>query len=89
MTPTKGRYRQLIRCLRMVRERSYQLDTTPEHLQALATRHRVTTRTIRRDLQALREAGYGFVRFTEVDIPGDIAEIQERETWLNSRGHHA
>ena len=43
-----------------------------ERLCEVAARHGVCTRTIRRDLQALREAGYGFTPWTEQDVPGDI-----------------
>ena len=70
--PILDRYRQLIRCLRMVQERAYQREATGDHLRALAMKHKVSTRTIRRDLQALREAGYGFVPWSEVDIPRDV-----------------
>lgn len=63
-----GRYRQLIRCLRLVRDKSYLHSRDTEWLQILARRHHVSTRTMRRDLQALREAGYGF---TTEDYPKD------------------
>lgn len=69
---TPGRYRQLIRCLWLAKSHAWQGPVTTERVEALARYCGVSTRTIRRDLQALREAGYGECRYTECDIPGDI-----------------
>lgn len=63
----KGRYRQLVRCLRlqrMVRGRQV-LD-----IASLARQFDVSTRTIRRDLAALSEAGEKVPLVTECDIRG-------------------
>ena len=68
----RSRYRQLVRCLRLVRDRAYAQSLTGARLAHLARLHGVCPRTIRRDLQALREAGYGDVSWTEATIPGDI-----------------
>ena len=72
----RGRYRQLIRCLRLVRDRAYTHPMNTARLGQLAARHGVCTRTMRRDLQALREAGYGFTRWTEQDLPKDPVRLR-------------
>ena len=55
----------------MVRDRAWVQLLTDGHLTRLADHYGVSTRTIRRDLQALREAGYGEVPWYEQDIPRD------------------
>ena len=66
----RGRYRQLIRCLRLV---ASHIDgaLSPERVKQLAKAHGVSTRTIHRDLAALREAGHGEATYVEADIPPD------------------
>lgn len=68
------RCQTLVRCLRLVRDRAWAGEMSGERLRELASRHAVCTRTIRRDLQALREAGYGECGYTEQDIPGDVTQ---------------
>lgn len=51
---TGGRYRQLVRCLRLRRAVA---NRRTVHINSLANQFRVSTRTIRRDLAALRAAG--------------------------------
>lgn len=58
----------------MVKDRAWASPITTERLQHIADRYHVSTRTVRRDLQALREAGYGNIHFTEQDIPADIVQ---------------
>jgi len=55
----------------MVRDKAWQQPTTDGGLDRLAARYGVSTRTIRRDLQAFREAGYGEAPWYEQDIPPD------------------
>lgn len=71
MSRPSGRCRQLIRCLKLIRDQAWKSRMTGITLRRLAEQHQVSTRTIRRDLQALREAGYGECRWTEYDLPAD------------------
>lgn len=61
-----GRYRQLVRCVRIMRAVSGQRRLV--NLPALASQFRVTTRTIRRDLAALAAAGVEVPHGYEKDV---------------------
>ncbi len=61
------RYRQLVRVLQLRRVIGHRQCV---HIDALAAEFKVTTRTIRRDLAALREAGEHVPVCVEVDIIG-------------------
>lgn len=57
--PRRGRNEQLVRVLRLVSEL---LDRNGLDLYELAERHETTTRTIRRDLEALESVGVPLLR---------------------------
>lgn len=59
------RYRQLVRCLRLMRAVSTRETVA---IRALASQFRVSTRTIRRDLAALRAAGASVPVCHEKDV---------------------
>jgi predicted DNA-binding transcriptional regulator YafY len=61
----KHRYRQLVRCLHL---RSALATGAEIEISGLATRFHVSTRTIRRDLAALRAAGEKVPSGVEADI---------------------
>jgi predicted DNA-binding transcriptional regulator YafY len=60
-----GRYRQLVRCLRL---RRMVLGRSQVNVHALANQLRVSSRTIRRDLAALSAAGEAMPRWREKDM---------------------
>ena len=62
---TGQRYRQLVRCLRLLR---LVRDRATIDIAAIAQQLRVSTRTIRRDLAALRAAGEPVPSGTEGDL---------------------
>ena len=66
----RGRYRQLIRCLRLVALHINSAQPA-ERVKELAALHGVSTRTIRRDLAALTEVGLIDAPYAEADIPPD------------------
>lgn len=65
-----GRYRQLLRCFQLAE--TLRRDASAAHMTRLAQRFGVSTRTIRRDLAALRVIGVIRVNFTEADIVSDV-----------------
>lgn len=68
--PVQRRYRQLRRCFQLAD--ALRRETGAKPLSRLARQFGVSTRTIRRDLAALRVIGVIRVNFTEADIVSDV-----------------
>lgn len=56
--------RKLLRVLRML----YQLNQEPVNIRNLQVTHKITMRTVERDLQVLRLAGFDIIT---TDVPGE------------------
>jgi predicted DNA-binding transcriptional regulator YafY len=74
-----ARNRQLVRQLTILRSLDCRIGRT---LRELAEDARVTTRTIRRDLEALQEAGIPLVDET---VESDVGDLQRRWRALDWR----
>lgn len=53
-------------------------------LASLAKDFSVTTRTVRRDIEALEDAGFGVAKSCEIDDVDDAQWAQTRQWWIEN-----